>query len=155
MQVGVIGGATPYGLPLNETTMAQHLQTLGYRRHIVGKVDLTLSATNVSHALLHLISVTVFSFTHPPALSALLQVISASKFLTVGSHDFSVFSPSTWNDFPLPLRQKPSLDSFTSNLKTFLFRKLYTCHVFHSMLMSSSVFSPVSNLCLLLVLSCV
>ncbi|XP_076455941.1 arylsulfatase B-like [Babylonia areolata] len=37
MQVGVIGGATPYGLPLNETTMAQHLQTLGYRRHIVGK----------------------------------------------------------------------------------------------------------------------
>ena len=42
MQVGVIGGATPYGLPLNETTMAQHLQTLGYRRNIVGKVDLTL-----------------------------------------------------------------------------------------------------------------
>ncbi|KAL8593460.1 hypothetical protein ACOMHN_000775 [Nucella lapillus] len=37
MQVGVIGGATPYGLPLNETIMAQHLQTLGYRRHIVGK----------------------------------------------------------------------------------------------------------------------
>ena len=82
MQVGVIGGATPYGLPLNETTMAQHLQTLGYRRHIVGKVDLTLSATNVSHTPLRLISVTVFNFTHPPALSALLQVISASRFLT-------------------------------------------------------------------------
>ncbi|KAK7495633.1 hypothetical protein BaRGS_00013080 [Batillaria attramentaria] len=37
MQVGVIGGATPYGLPLNETIMAQHLEPLGYRRHIVGK----------------------------------------------------------------------------------------------------------------------
>ncbi|KAK7093150.1 arylsulfatase B-like [Littorina saxatilis] len=37
MQVGVIGGSTPYGLPLNETIMPQHLETLGYRRHIVGK----------------------------------------------------------------------------------------------------------------------
>ena len=30
----------------------------------------------------------------------------------------------TRGDFPLPLRQKPSLDSFRSNLKTFLFPKL-------------------------------
>lgn len=37
MHVDVIGGATPYGLPLNETIMPQFLQTLGYRRHIVGK----------------------------------------------------------------------------------------------------------------------
>ena len=91
MQVGVIGGATPYGLPLNETTMAQHLQTLGYRRHIVGKVDSTLSATNVSHALLRLISVTVFNFTHPPALSALLQVISTSRFF---ASDFPLLVPT-------------------------------------------------------------
>ena len=32
---------------------------------------------------------------------------------------FSVFSPPTWNDLPLSLRQKPSLDSFKSNLETF------------------------------------
>ncbi|XP_041354167.1 arylsulfatase B-like [Gigantopelta aegis] len=37
LQHEVIGGATPYGLPLNETTMAQHLKTLGYATHIVGK----------------------------------------------------------------------------------------------------------------------
>ena len=36
---------------------------------------------------------------------------------------FSVFSPSTWNDLPLPLWQKTFLDSFKSNLKIFLFPK--------------------------------
>ena len=36
---------------------------------------------NVSRALLRLISVTVFNFTHPPVLSALLLILSASRFL--------------------------------------------------------------------------
>ena len=36
------------------------------------------------------------------------------------------------------LWQKPSLDSFRSNLKTFLFPKQQTCHVFHHVLSSSS-----------------
>ena len=31
---------------------------------------------------------------------------------------FLYFSPSTWNDLPLPLWQRPSLDSFKSTLKT-------------------------------------
>ena len=35
-------------------------------------------------------------------------------------------------DLSLPLRQKPSLDSFRSILKTFLLPKLYPCHVFCS-----------------------
>ena len=43
---------------------------------------------------------------------------------TVGSRAFSVFGPSTWNDLPLPLRQKLSPDSFTCNLKTFRFPEL-------------------------------
>ena len=47
-----------------------------------------------------------------------------TRLCTVGSRAFSVFGPSTWNDLPLPLRQKPSLGSFRSNLKTFLFPKL-------------------------------
>ena len=50
--------------------------------------------------------------------------IPRTRHSTVGSRAFSVFGPSTWNDLPLPLRQKPSLDSFKSNLKTFLFPKL-------------------------------
>ena len=48
------------------------------------------------------------------------------RFLSiVGSRAFYVFGPSTWNDLPLPLRQKPHLDSFKCNLKTFLFPKLW------------------------------
>ena len=54
----------------------------------------------------------------------------------------SVFGPSTWNDLPLPLRLKPSLDSVKCNLKTFLFPKLQTCHIFCSVLLSSSTSSP-------------
>ena len=141
MQVGVIGGATPYGLPLNETTMAQHLQTLGYRRHIVGKVDLTLSATNVSHALLRLISVTVFNFTHPPALSALLQVISASRFLTP---DFLLLVPVP---FLFSVHLSPSyLTETLSGLlyikpEVISFPKTLDLTVFHFVLMSSSVSS--------------
>ena len=42
------------------------------------------------------------------------------RLFTVGSRAFSVFSPSTWNDLHLPVQQKPALDSFKSNLKTFL-----------------------------------
>ena len=42
--------------------------------------------------------------------------IPRTRLSTVGSRAFSVFGPSTWNDLPLPLRQKPSLDSFRSNL---------------------------------------
>lgn len=37
LQHGVILGAEPYGLPLNETIMPQYLKTLGYRTHMVGK----------------------------------------------------------------------------------------------------------------------
>ena len=50
--------------------------------------------------------------------------IPRTRLSTVGSRAFSVFRPSAWNDLRLPLRQKPSLDSFKSNLRTFLFPKL-------------------------------
>ena len=43
------------------------------------------SAINVSWALLRLISVTVFNFTHPPVLSAPLLILSASRFLAPDS----------------------------------------------------------------------
>ena len=50
--------------------------------------------------------------------------IPRTRLSTVGSRAFSVFGLSTWNDLPLPLLQKPSLDSFKSNLKTFLFPQI-------------------------------
>ena len=37
-----------------------------------------------------------------------------------GGGDFSIFGPSTWNDFPLRLRKKPSLDSSRPSFNTFL-----------------------------------
>ena len=73
--------------------------------------------------------------------------IPRTRLSAVGSRAFSVFCPPTWNDLPLPLplRQKLSLESFKDNLKTPLFPNLQTCHVFRSVLLSSSV----SSLCLL------
>ena len=44
-----------------------------------------LSAINITRALLRLISVTVFNFTHPPVLSALLLILSDSRFLAPDS----------------------------------------------------------------------
>ncbi|XP_078577654.1 arylsulfatase B-like isoform X4 [Branchiostoma floridae x Branchiostoma japonicum] len=38
LQHGVISGATPFGLPLNETILPQYLKPLGYATHIVGKL---------------------------------------------------------------------------------------------------------------------
>ena len=40
-----------------------------------------------------------------------------------GKRAFSYIGPVTWNSLPKPLRDGPSLPSFKSNLKTFLFKK--------------------------------
>jgi hypothetical protein len=48
--------------------------------------------------------------------------IPRSKLSTFGPRAFSVYGPSIWNTLPLSLRQKPSLSSFQSALKTFLFQ---------------------------------
>ena len=54
-----------------------------------------------------------------PADILSLQIPRTLIFLsTLGSRAFSVFGPTTRNARPLPLRQKPSLDSFRSNPKT-------------------------------------
>ena len=60
---------------------------------------------------------TVFNFTHPPVLSALLLILYASRFLIP---DFPLLlsvpslssAPSQGMTLPLPLRNKPSLDFF-------------------------------------------
>ncbi len=42
-----------------------------------------------------------------------------------GERYFSHAAPSLYNRLPLDLRQSPSLDSFKSNLKTYLFKMAY------------------------------
>ena len=47
--------------------------------------------------------------------------MGAKVQVSVGPHAFTLISPSTWNDLPLPLGHKPSVNSFNFNFKTFLF----------------------------------
>ena len=77
----------------------------------------------MSRALERLVSQRVFFFTEA------LILPPPTRLSTVGSRAFSVFSPSTWDDLHLPLRQKPFLDSFRSHFKALLFPKKYVCHV--------------------------
>ena len=69
-------------------------------------------------------------------LGALLLIFSLqiphSRLSTAGSRAFSVFGPSTWNDLPFPLRQRPSLDSSFPkpvDLPCFLFRAAVFIHL--------------------------
>ena len=50
-----------------------------------------------------------------------LLIIPRAKLSTFGSRAFSVSAPKLWNTLPLLLRQKLSLSSFKSSLKTYLF----------------------------------
>ena len=43
----------------------------------------------------------------------------------VAAFDFIVKGPQLWNDLPIDIRNSPSLTTFKSRLKTFLFRKHY------------------------------
>ena len=52
-----------------------------------------------------------------------LRTVPRIKFNKYGKHAFPYIVPVAWNSFPKPLRDAPSLPSFKSNLKTFLFRK--------------------------------
>ena len=58
--------------------------------------------------------------------------IPRSRLSTVGFRAFSVFGLSTWNDLPLLLRQKPSLDTFKSNLRTLLFEDFFLFLFLHT-----------------------
>ena len=55
----------------------------GSQSHKAFSTKWTLSAINISRALLHLSSVTVSNFTHPPVLSVLLLILSASSLHTL------------------------------------------------------------------------
>ena len=58
--------------------------------------------------------------------------IPRTRLSIVGSRAFSFFGPSTWNDLPLPLRQKPSLNEtsrhfISQNYRPTMFSVLCCC----------------------------
>ena len=82
---------------------------------------------------------------------SLLLILSASRFLAPDS-PLLVLAPFLFSVHLhgmtfLFLSDINSLDPFKYNLKTFIFPKLETCHVFHSMLLSSSFFAACFKLC--------
>ena len=52
-----------------------------------------------------------------------LMTVPLIKLNKYGKRAFSYIGPVTWTSLPKPLRDAPSLPSFKSNLKTFLFKK--------------------------------
>ena len=52
-----------------------------------------------------------------------LMTVPCIKLNKYGKRAFSYIGPVTWNSLPKPLRDAPSLPSFKSNPKTFLFKK--------------------------------
>jgi hypothetical protein len=47
----------------------------------------------------------------------------ATRLKTYGDRSFSCAAPHLWNKLPLEIRQSPSVETFKSKLKTYLFRK--------------------------------
>ena len=94
----------------------------------------------------NLISVSVFNSTHTPILSALLLILSTSRFLVP---DFPLLAPAPFLSsalyWELPSPASPTETLFgliQTCVKTYLFAKQQTCHVFRSALLSSSAASP-------------
>ena len=81
------------------------------------------SPSNVAHMLQkkpsHTCNARSSSYTMP------LLNRPAHRKATLGDRSFSVPSSSVWNSFPNDIRYAPSLSSFKSRLKTYLFRSAY------------------------------
>ena len=114
----------------------------GSRSHKECSTRRKLAAINVSHALLRLISVTVFNFTHSPVLSALLLTLSASiiphtRLFTVGSRAF--FFPVHLHGMTFPfLSDRYPLWTHSGQTLRHFFSQHYRPAMF-SVLLSSSV----------------
>ena len=76
--------------------------------------------TDMLHKKLLLTRITRFSSYTTPLLNR-----PAHSKATLGDRSFSFASSSVWNSIPNDVRCAPSLSSFKSRLKTYLFRSVY------------------------------
>ena len=57
--------------------------------------------------------------------SKMLLRVPSYKFKTYGSRSFSYMAPHLWNELPDSIRHSPSLATFKSRLKTYLFNEAF------------------------------
>ena len=142
-------------LPVPTHVLFQSLHRLPIPHWIQNKIN-TRCYKCIMHTLFHLISVSVFNFTHPPILSALLLILSASRFL---APDFPVLVPvpfpslAPWHGMTFPflsdrtlsglLQIKPEDISFPKTIDL-------PCFSFHA-----AVFLCLKSLLFVVHLSCV
>ena len=135
-----------YGLPKQELDKLQRIQNTAARLITEPRTTNTLHLPWLpieSRIIFKLLLIT-FKIIHglcPAYLSPLLQkycpqrnLCSSSKLLftvpnvnsvTYGERAFSFSAPKLWNTLPNSVKNAPSLSTFKSALKTFLFRKFY------------------------------
>ena len=55
----------------------------------------------------------------------LMLTVPKTRLITFGDRAFVAAAPKEWNKLPLSLRANTDIDSYKSNLKTFLFTKFF------------------------------
>ena len=141
-----------YSIIYSTDSFSQNIQANSAPLLIWTQYKIALSAVNLSCALVCLISVTVFNLTHlplpQPASDNLRLQIACTRLSTVCSPVFS-HHDLQWNNHPLPVSKKPSLDSFKSNLKTFLIPKqIDPHHTFSPLKLLSSSTCSLTAVCM-------
>ena len=54
-----------------------------------------------------------------------MLAVPKTKFSTYGDRAFSSCATKLWNKLPLYIKEQQSVDNFKSELKTFMYRKVY------------------------------
>jgi len=57
-----------------------------------------------------------------------LLIVPQTRLITVGDRAFSAYAPKLWNSLPQTMREDKDLNSFKTNLKTYLFKRAFKSH---------------------------
>ncbi len=79
------------------------------------------SLKNRAPSYLKVLLITLSSTRHLRSTNRALLSVPRSRFKTKGDRAFSVNTPRLWNQLPLDCRLAPSITSFRSRLKTYIY----------------------------------
>ena len=51
--------------------------------------------------------------------------VPKTRLKTYGDRSFKAAAAQEWNQLPMAIKQSPSLDTFKTNIKTYLFKECY------------------------------